>query len=243
MPRKFRSAQNIDTRTARAKLKPRGLPYWETIAPGVALGYRKNRTGAGTWNVRVADGKGGKPINSLKVIADDFEDADGEHVLTFWQAIDKARAFGRGHEQHGIPGTVDECLTEYERELQVRGSDVKNARRVRVHLTPQLLATPLGLLTGKLLRRWRDGLLASGMSAENFTRTAKALRSALNLAADRDVRLNPSGRSGVRHWPRCVTRAKYRIATSAPRRPAYRFHDRTDRRFRSRASHRRGSRR
>ena len=199
MPRKQRSAK-IDNRTSRAKLAPRGLPYWEPVAPGVSLGYRKPRTGAGSWNVRVADGKGGKPIKSLGVIADDHEAADNEHVLDFWQAIEKARAFARGHDRHGAPGTLEEALLGYERELQVLKSDIKNASRVRAHLTPQLLTKPLGLLTGKILRRWRDDLLANGMTAATFIRTAKALRSALYLAADHDPRLDhmrPEWRKGL----------------------------------------------
>jgi integrase len=186
MPRKFRDSR-LETRTARLKLKSQGLPYYVNVALGIRLGYR---AGPGTWSVNVADGQGGKKLTSLKAIADDHEDADGDHVLTFHQASDKARAFARGHEQHGVPGTIDECLIEYERELQVLKSDVRNARRVRIHLTPQLLAKPLGLFGGKVIRRWRDDLLANGMSAATFTRTAKSLRSALFLAADRDPRLD-----------------------------------------------------
>jgi hypothetical protein len=35
----------LETRTARAVLKPAGKPYYKTIEEGLHLGYRKNRTG------------------------------------------------------------------------------------------------------------------------------------------------------------------------------------------------------
>ena len=190
MPRKLRSSQ-LETRTARLKLPVRGRPFYTAVARGVRLGYRRLGSGAGSWSVDVADGAGGKQLTSLRATADDHEAADGEHVLDFHQAADRARAFARGHERHGVPGTLDEALVGYARELEVRGSDPKNAYRVRVHLTPQLLAMSLGLLSSKVLRRWRDDLLADDMSASTFTRTSKALRSALNLAADHDARLEP----------------------------------------------------
>lgn len=188
MPRRLRSAQ-LETRTARLKLKPRGRVYAEKVAVGLWLGYRRNRTGAGSWSVRTTDGKGGKPLMSLGVIADDYEEADGEHVLTFDQAADKARAFARGHDQHGRPGTLDEALRDYAQELQARGGDVANAKRVRKH-TYTLLTKQLGLLSARELKRWRGSLLAHGMSTSTFRRTAKAFQSALYLAADHDPRLD-----------------------------------------------------
>ena len=93
MPRRIRSSP-LETRTARAKLAPRRKPYWLVIAPGIAVGYRRN-AGAGSWSVRAADGKGGNWIKGF-AIADDHEDADGANVLTFWQACDKAKALARG---------------------------------------------------------------------------------------------------------------------------------------------------
>ena len=93
MPRRLRSA-TLETRTARLKLAPRRKPYWITVAPGIALGYRRNES-AGSWSVRGADGQGSNWIKAF-ALADDHEDADGGQVLTFWQAIDKAKALARG---------------------------------------------------------------------------------------------------------------------------------------------------
>jgi hypothetical protein len=50
--------------------------------------------------VKVADGHGGY-WTKVVGIADDFEDTDGEHVLSWWQAQDKARALARGKDTGG----------------------------------------------------------------------------------------------------------------------------------------------
>ena len=46
----------LETPTARAKLTPRKASYFVRVAPHIALGYRRNASGFGTWSVRFADG-------------------------------------------------------------------------------------------------------------------------------------------------------------------------------------------
>ena len=82
-------ATKLETPTARRKLAVRKKPYWTAISPGIHVGYRRN-VGAGTWSVRVADG-GAEWIKRVAV-ADDLEPASPPAVLTYWQAIDQARA-------------------------------------------------------------------------------------------------------------------------------------------------------
>src|SRR3954451_5799056 len=90
---KPRSAK-IESATARRRLSVRKKPYWVTVSPGISLGYRRNK-GTGTWSVRVTDGHGVDWTKRLGV-ADDFENSDGRNVLTYWEAIDAARALARG---------------------------------------------------------------------------------------------------------------------------------------------------
>src|SRR6516225_7299830 len=136
MARRPRSSQ-LETRTARLKLAPRKKPYSFTIiAPGIALAYRRNQ-GAGTWVVRVADGRGGNWTKAFGV-ADDHEDADGSNVLDFWMATDKARALARGSDDNGRPVTVAEALDRYRDNLKARGGLLGNAERVRYHLPPTI---------------------------------------------------------------------------------------------------------
>ena len=115
-------AARLETPTARRKLAVRKKPFWITISPGIHLGYRRNQT-AGTWSVRVAD-SGAEWIKKI-ALADDLEAASPPHVLSFWQAIDQARAFARRQPGEAIdesrPLTVSEALTLYEKDLISRG--------------------------------------------------------------------------------------------------------------------------
>ena len=181
MARRLRS-NLLETRTARLKLARRPKPYWFTVANGIALGYRRN-AGPGAWNVRRADGKGGNWIKGFG-IADDREDADGNVVLDFWQAADKAKALARG----GRPATVSEAIRDYETDLRVRGAGADNATRLLQRLPPALLSKPVSMLTVKELRHWRNGL-AESMKASSVNRLCKALKAALNLAASHDDRI------------------------------------------------------
>jgi integrase len=189
MARRTRSAK-LETRTARLKLPARKKPHaFTTIAPGIALAYRRNQ-GAGTWVVRVADGRGSSWQKAFG-IADDHEDADGEHVLDFWQAQDRARALARGKDADaGRPGTVAEAIDDYARNLKARGAGATNATRVLAHISPTLLAKPVALLTARELRRWRDDLIDRGLKPPTVSRTAKALAAALSLAAKNDPRIS-----------------------------------------------------
>ena len=129
MARKVRS-WNLETRTSRLKLAPQRKPVFAKIAPGISLGYRRN-AGAGTWSVRAADGAGGSYLKRL-AIADDHENANGETVLDFWQAQDRARALARGDETKGDrPVTVAEAIDAFQTDLTARGASVKNASQVR----------------------------------------------------------------------------------------------------------------
>ena len=82
----------LESATARRKLAVRKKPYYVRLSPGIALGYRRN-AGAGTWTVRVAEG-GAEWIKKI-ALADDLEGASPPHVLSYWQALDTARALAR----------------------------------------------------------------------------------------------------------------------------------------------------
>ena len=184
MARRPRSA-SLETRAGRLRLPVQRKPHaFTTIAPGIALAYRRNQ-GAGRWVVRCADGRGGAWTKAFG-IADDYEESDAERVLTFWEAQDKARALARGKdEDSGRPGTVAEAIDDYEADLVVRGGAVVNAQRLRRLLPPAILSKPIALLSTKELRRFRDGLAAS-MKRASVNRVLKPLKAALTLAADHD---------------------------------------------------------
>ena len=179
----------IENRTNRLKLAPRRKPYgWTSIAPGMRLGYRRNQRGAGSWVLAVADGRGGEWTERVGS-ADDFEDADGEHVVNFWQAAERGRQMARGESANSRPASWAMALNSYQADLIARGGDPINASRVRRHLSATLLAKPVPLLTAAELRRWRDDLIATGMAPGTVVRILRAARASLNLAADLDKRV------------------------------------------------------
>jgi integrase len=203
MPRKTRSAL-LDNRTNRLKLAPRPKPFFHTISPGVALGYRRNATGAGTWSVRAADGSGANWLRRL-ALADDQESSDGKSILDFFQAIDAARKLARAgdDDQPGDrPATVDEALTAYAADLIARNGMAGNVGRVRRHLPAALAGRPVASLTAKELRAWRNGLVKSGLAPASADRTARALSAALSLAAKDDKRIRRGAwRDGLARLP------------------------------------------
>jgi integrase len=210
MARSARSSE-LETRTARLALAVRNKSYTARIGPGVRLGYRRRKT-TGRWSVIVADGKGGNWLKGF-ADADDFEESNGCTVLTYWQAQEAARRLAQGGDRSTTvditkPATIEVVLAAYENDLKARHGDVANARRVRGHLTPSLLAKPVALLTVRDLRQWREGLnnpLRRGrkreataeksrdfdktLTAGSINRLCSALRAALNLAANIDERI------------------------------------------------------
>ena len=132
------------------------------IALGVSLGYRRNAI-AGTWVVRVADGKGANWTKTIGM-ADDYDDANGSTIFDFWQAQDRAKAAAHGGKGgppvDNKPATLRAVLDQYGADLKTRGGDVGNVARVRTHLNDKLQGKQAAELTLDELRTWRDGLTA-----------------------------------------------------------------------------------
>jgi integrase len=186
MARSIRSAA-LETRAARLRLPVAIKPTFVRVAKGLGLGYRRNKSG-GVWVMRVADGKRSSWVRTIGA-ADDFADADGNDVLTFWQAQDKVRSLARA-DRGGTaePVTVAQALAAYEADLKIRGGDAGNVTRIRAHMTNGLASKLLTLLTPRELRAFRDELIER-MSPASVNRTCVALKAALNLAAQQDERI------------------------------------------------------
>jgi len=186
MARNIRSPQ-LDSRTARLRLAKRRRPYWVALGRGLSLGYRRNATDS-PWIVRKSDGHGGNWIRNFAV-ADDHAEADGERVLTFYEAQAKARDIARGGASAGALITVNEALTRYAADLKARNALATNVSRVRKHLPASVLGKPVNLLTAHELREWRDGLIDK-MARSTVNRTVTPLRAALELTAAHDPRID-----------------------------------------------------
>jgi integrase len=188
MARNTRSSA-LESRNARLKLPKRGKPYWVRIDRGLSLGYRRIET-AGPWIVRKATGNGGNWIKNF-AHADDYDESNGDSVLTFFEAQSIARTIARDGEASGGLITVVAAIERYERDLATRGGRAYNARLARIHLPPALLGKPVGLLTVRDLKDFRDSLL-KGRTPGTVNRTISVLRAALELAAATDPRITNS---------------------------------------------------
>jgi integrase len=186
MARRVRS-KDLETRTARLRLARRKKPYAVKIMRGVYLLYRRNET-AGPWMVRVC--RGGEDWTERLGLSDDFDEADARDTLDYWQAQDRAPVQARvGKPTSDL--SVRAAVERYERDLEARGNDSENARRVLSHLASSKLANKL-LTAPSLannLSEFRDHLVAQGCKPATIDRIFHAFRAALNLAAENDERI------------------------------------------------------
>ncbi|MCK1718309.1 tyrosine-type recombinase/integrase [Bradyrhizobium sp. 141] len=196
MARRTRSSF-LENRTARLKLAARKKPYSALIAPGIFLAYRRN-AGPGTWSV--------KCNGWLKrfALADDHEDANGESVMTYWQALDRAKTLARAGEGNTEqPISVAEAVDAYEADLETRGGRKYNATQLRLHLTDASNSKVVALLTERELRDWRAGLVKAGLKPSSADRIGRSLKAALALAARNDKRITNAAawKNGLRKLP------------------------------------------
>jgi hypothetical protein len=179
----------LESRSARLRLKIRRRPYsGPSLARGISLMYRRNKTN-GTCVLKASDNHGAYWTKGF-ALADDFEDSNGKHVLTFHEAQDAAKRLARGGDgaADSAPITVDGALKDYRRDLEARNANPYNAESPRVHLTTVLLAKPVQLLSAHELKKWRDGLL-SKMAPATVNRVCRCLCAALELVRQHDERI------------------------------------------------------
>ena len=163
MPRTVQDSK-LDTRSARRKFASRREPYWRSISPGLAIGYRKITTG-GTWIARHYSADDGRSYKALGT-ADDVADADGVHVLDFRQAQDKGREwFKKVAQGDGIAGpyTVGQAIDDYLDDYERRGG--RDRRRIEwsidAHIRPALGKVLVASLTRQRIVQWHSNIAAN----------------------------------------------------------------------------------
>jgi integrase len=161
MARKVKDKE-LDTREARARLKPRGKPYYRIVERGLHLGYRKLTGKAGTWWARHYLGSQEYAVERIGA-ADDLSDADGLAILDFWQAQTKARErmVVRARSAAGTlcPLTVREAVESYLQFLETNRRSALDARyRVKAFIFPQIGSLECEALKPDTLRKWLFGL-------------------------------------------------------------------------------------
>jgi hypothetical protein len=139
---------------------------WLCLAVYLHLGYRKLASGPGTWIARRYNGEGAYSVANLRtpdgalVLADDYEDADGERILNFSQAQRAARGPQAARGAGGY--TVAHAMEDYFQFLAADGrsnnSIYDSRRRDEIQIRPTLGKLKVAGLTPERLRRWRDEL-------------------------------------------------------------------------------------
>lgn len=164
MARSARSPR-LETRNARAKLKAREAPYWQTIGPGHQVGYRKGKKHS-TWKARWRNPETDERRQANLGAADDHTGADGVDTLTFWQAQEAARAFfaecerdANNGRDKGAPYTVADAINDYLEDLAHTGGDVDSTRRrAERDILPSLGDVEARKLTGDAIKQWMRDL-------------------------------------------------------------------------------------
>jgi integrase len=114
---------NLKTSTARARLR-RGPRFFDVIAPGVALAYRRSKRAEvdGTWAMRVRSLRGASLYTLMPLgNADDLTEPDGASWLTYQQAVELALAKARVS-RAARPHTVAEACAIYIERRRKRGT-------------------------------------------------------------------------------------------------------------------------
>ncbi|HET7447397.1 MAG TPA: site-specific integrase [Methyloceanibacter sp.] len=149
MAKRVRDA-DLESRTARSKLKPRGKPYYRSIGAALHIGYRKGAR-EGKWVVRRYVGDQAYVVETIGT-ADDADDANGDTILNFWQAQERA---------HSGPYRVRDAIAAYRHYLGERGDSYGTGIRCERHILPDLGDDLVDQLTAERIRIWHRNLSRS----------------------------------------------------------------------------------
>jgi integrase len=155
MARRVRD-KNLESRAARAKLKPSGKPYYKVIGSGLHVGYRKGKR-AGKWVVRSYAGASTYKVATIGT-ADDVAHADGATVLDFWQAQEKAWTLSKSPERPSGPYKVKDAIADYLVTLEGRASYADTKQRLAAYVPREIDDKHVSALTASTLRTWHKNL-------------------------------------------------------------------------------------
>ena len=176
----------ITTPAQRSRLTLRHEPYWRGIHPGLHLGYRK-----GKWIVRRSEA--GHITKKSIGNADDHNKANGQTILSFQQATEKALTLMSAPTPGGY--TVAKAWEAYLADYEVRsGKDTKGLEYAyNRHISPKLGRIRLDAIQTGTIRRWLNDLARTDDPEKKRAKQATAnkqltkLKAALNYAYQHDM--------------------------------------------------------
>jgi integrase len=151
----------ISTREARYKLPARREPYWKELVPGTAVGYYKGERDVG-WFVRQR--VNGRYAKQRIGTPDDVQKADGEVVLSYRQAVERAtglqlearQPLPRNYSEGQTLNTViDSYFSEH---LAGKGSETNARGSIACHVTTSIGLRLVTAIDAAALRQWHRSL-------------------------------------------------------------------------------------
>lgn len=187
-----KNAYKIKNRKSRKALPESTNPFYVAIKRGLALGYRKNETKAGTWSFRRFANKRYE-YHVPDAVADDNETkANGETVLSYQEAV--AAAIKWDEQQASVDSggivssgayTVKDAVEDYlkDKETEKRKPLYRDRVTAKAHIYPTLGAIQLRKLKHIQVKAWRDALAEPQTKPRVRTRKGKqqATRKTFNL--------------------------------------------------------------
>ena len=186
---------DLDSPTARSRLKRGRNCHWQSLVPGkVHLGYQMWKGDRnGRWLLRRYIGDNTYRSETLGA-ADDRDEADGVHILSWQQADAKARATVDlpATKIHNL--TVRQAMGRYVESQQHGGKDTHDtATRIAMHILPDLGDLIVSELTTQRLQRWLSSM--ANMPAQTRPKNGKPqYRTAPTTEEDKRKRQNSANR-------------------------------------------------
>ena len=184
----------LQDRGARARLARRQNPYWRMVCVGQHLGYYKGARG-GTWVARYRPpGTSGNGSKVALGTADDVGDANGDTILSWKQALEKATHWFELQDRGGAESalnpeiTVGEAVESYIAMRNIRRgsqagrqvlSDAASNLKRNVLDDSRLARLPLARLAEADLKAWQERTLRRRSTIQ---RVVNDLKAALNRA-------------------------------------------------------------
>jgi integrase len=141
-------------------------------------------------------------------VADDHDTANGDTIMDYWQALERAKALARvnpGRDSNS-PLLTCEVVADYATDLALRDGMKGNATQLQGHLEDSpLWRKAVVLVSEREFRDWRAGLIRhKGLKPASADRCARSFKAALNLASRSDVRVASNAKAwgnGLRRLP------------------------------------------
>ena len=155
----MKKAFRLDTREQRKGLLPRDAPYYQDVAKGIAIGYRKGTIGA-SWSLRVFNGKRyhKTPVGS----ADDVLPADGISIYAWKDVLKVALTEPARADAYNSRYSVEQCVADY---FQHRRAKDRSAGPLMIDegrvkpFVERFGTTQVTALTTSDLQVWRDRMV------------------------------------------------------------------------------------